>query len=167
MSCEIERYQPIFGLSDVEVEMLKRYMADFAVLRQCCGFHMSKYEVLRLNGCNVTKYMDRPDYPHCEDRNIIAVEHSFASNPLPFHPISPELNWVQPGDCDRLNAQIATGMSFNGRPFQTCDIVGKFSGFDVAKDRKRTLKIKRTKRLKEVQAEPPPTVLPPSSQFVR
>ena len=61
-ACEIERYIPIFDLSDDDVTSLKQHMHDFEILRQCCRMQMSKYEMLRLIGCDVTKYMGQSDY---------------------------------------------------------------------------------------------------------
>ena len=60
-ACEIERYIPIFDLSDDDVTSLKQHMHDFEILRQCCGLQMSKYEMLRLHGCDVTQYMGQSD----------------------------------------------------------------------------------------------------------
>ena len=81
---------------------------------------MSKYEVLRLNGCDVSQYMDQIDYPHCEKYDLPAVETRFAKDPIPLKEASPKFNWVEPGDCARLNAQVATGLGFNKKPVENC-----------------------------------------------
>ena len=103
-------------------------MHDFEILRQCCGLQMSKYEVLRLNGCDVSQYIYQPDYPHCESHDLTTIEASFANSPIPFHVNSPEYNWEKPGDCARFNAEVSLGKGFNGRSFDSCEITGKFVG---------------------------------------
>mmetsp|Transcript_15754 Transcript_15754/g.35453 ORF Transcript_15754/g.35453 Transcript_15754/m.35453 type:complete len:752 (-) Transcript_15754:371-2626(-) len=126
--CEIDRYQPLFGLTNEEVKSLKLHMDLYSSLRQCCGEQMSKYETLRLNGCDVSMYMDRSDYPKCEDKDLEKIELQFAASPIPFKPNNPEINWSKPGDCDRFNKVIASGRGFNGRDVSSCEIDGKFAG---------------------------------------
>jgi hypothetical protein len=89
---------------------------------------MSKYEVLRLNGCDVTKYLEQPDYPHCEDYDLPSVELSFAKSPISFETNNKDFNWATPGDCARLNTEVANGKGFNGRPLEGCELSGKFAG---------------------------------------
>ena len=127
-SCEIARYKTLFDLDDKEVEALQQRMHDFQVIRQCCGLQMSKYEVLRLNGCNVTEYVDKPYYPRCERQNLTAVESRFANSIIPYHANNPDYNWAKPGDCARFNAEIAKGKGFNGRALDSCEIHGKVAG---------------------------------------
>ena len=83
---------------------------------------MSKYEVLRLNGCNVSKYVDLPNYPHCDDHDVYSVELRFAKSLIPFAALNTGLNWATPGDCARLNAEVAKGKRFNGQPLMSCDL---------------------------------------------
>ena len=87
-----------------------------------CGLQMSKYEMLRLNGCNISEYIDRPDYPHCENYDLPVVEMHFAKSPIPFDTVSTQFNWAAPGDCARFNAEVANGKAMNGRPLESCDL---------------------------------------------
>mmetsp|Transcript_4109 Transcript_4109/g.5555 ORF Transcript_4109/g.5555 Transcript_4109/m.5555 type:complete len:1031 (-) Transcript_4109:239-3331(-) len=127
-ACEIDQYRSLFDLTDEDVATLKKHMQDYEILRQCCGFQMSKYEVLRLNGCDVSEYTEQPDYPHCERHDLSSVEMSFANSPISFETTNPEFNWAAPGDCARLNAEVATGKGFNGRRLDGCKLNGKFAG---------------------------------------
>eukprot|EP00588_Corethron_pennatum_P007133 CAMPEP_0194298274 /NCGR_PEP_ID=MMETSP0169-20130528/60074_1 /TAXON_ID=218684 /ORGANISM="Corethron pennatum, Strain L29A3" /LENGTH=389 /DNA_ID=CAMNT_0039048241 /DNA_START=481 /DNA_END=1647 /DNA_ORIENTATION=- len=124
---EIERYRPIFGLTTDEVNTLKEYMGDYEKIRQCCGMQMSKYEVLRLNGCDISKFIDEPDYPMCEKNDMPKIERRFHANPIPYEETS-EKNWAKPGDCARFNLEISSGKGFNGRQFDKCEINGMFAG---------------------------------------
>ena len=89
---------------------------------------MSKYEVLRLNGCNISAYIELPGYPHCESHDLPLVEMRFAENPISFETINDKLNWAAPGDCARLNAEVAKGKGFNGRPLESCELNGRIVG---------------------------------------
>eukprot|EP00587_Corethron_hystrix_P001095 CAMPEP_0113318756 /NCGR_PEP_ID=MMETSP0010_2-20120614/13207_1 /TAXON_ID=216773 ORGANISM="Corethron hystrix, Strain 308" /NCGR_SAMPLE_ID=MMETSP0010_2 /ASSEMBLY_ACC=CAM_ASM_000155 /LENGTH=948 /DNA_ID=CAMNT_0000176141 /DNA_START=59 /DNA_END=2902 /DNA_ORIENTATION=- /assembly_acc=CAM_ASM_000155 len=127
--CEIDRYKSMFQLSEKDVELLMEHMDLYSSLRMCCGEQMSKYEILRLNGCNVTQYVELPDYPHCEDKDLEDIEVKFAGSPIPFHANNPEVNWARPGDCARFSEEIASGKGFNGRTLTSCEIYGKFAGY--------------------------------------
>lgn len=63
--CEIDRYQSFFGLSTNEVNTLKEYMGLYEKIRQCCGMQISKYEILRLNGCKMDEYIDKVNVKRC------------------------------------------------------------------------------------------------------
>jgi hypothetical protein len=122
-TCEIKHYIPFFQLSPDEISELERHMTLFGILRQCCGLQMSKYEMLRLHGCNVTKYVDRPEYPHCErySHNMSDIETAFKNSPIPYEGNSPKFNWARPGDCQRFQNEIVSeGLGFNGGPFPGC-----------------------------------------------
>ncbi len=82
---------------------------------------MSKYEVLRLNGCDISEYIERPDYPNCESHDLPSVEMSFAKSSIPFE-TNIQYNWAAPGDCARLNAEVANGKGFNGWPLENCQL---------------------------------------------
>ena len=103
---------------------LKSHMKSFGIIRRCCGLQMSKYEMQRLHGCNVTKYMGRTSYPRCEQyspEEMRAIEEALASSPVPFRFASPEYNWEKPGDCARFKDEIVfKGKGFNGKPFVGC-----------------------------------------------
>lgn len=122
--CEVDHYQALFHLSNQEVSQLKEHMKIFGILRQCCGLQMSKYEMHRLHGCDIHKYLDRPSYPNCEqysEKQLQAMEETFATGPVPFRVKSPEYNWAKPGDCARFKDDIITnGKGFNGEPFLGC-----------------------------------------------
>ena len=121
--CEIDSYVPIFDLTSNDVRLLRSYISDFSIIRRCCGMQMSKYEVLRLNGCQMSKYAYNVDYPKCEQYNLTEVEHHFASNPIPFTPLYTEYNWAKPGDCSRFQAMIKEGRGFNGEPVTKCTLL--------------------------------------------
>uniref|UniRef100_A0A7S1UTK2 Uncharacterized protein n=1 Tax=Grammatophora oceanica TaxID=210454 RepID=A0A7S1UTK2_9STRA len=114
--CEVDKYQPIFGLTDEEVETLKTYMHLFEQLRLCCAAQMSRYNIMRLNGCNMTEYLDEPDYPHCEDMDLEKVEKEFSELPLFRDGVShsSEYTWGKPGDCAKSEAKMK-GTTFNYR----------------------------------------------------
>jgi len=126
--CEIENYQPLFGLTTNEVQILKEYMSLFEKIRQCCGMQMSKYEIMRLNGCDMKKHVEKPDYPMCEQYDFTDIERKFEANPIPYHEKNPELLWAKPGDCARFNSEISSGKGFNGSIFDGCYIDGRFAG---------------------------------------
>ena len=82
--CEIERYyKPIFNLTDEEVKLLEDYMSNYQILRRCCGMQMSKYNRLRLHGCDVTEYKNdvsgKHRYPWCENHDFEKIENEFMS----------------------------------------------------------------------------------------
>jgi len=133
--CEIENYQPVFGLTTHEVQILKEYMSLFEKIRQCCGMQMSKYEIMRLNGCDMKKHVIKPDYPMCEQYDFTDIELKFQANPIPYNEKNPELLWSKPGDCARFNSEISSGKGFNGGIFDGCYINGKFAGKPVAEKR--------------------------------
>lgn len=115
--CEIEQYREIFGLSYDDVAKLKAHMQAFEKLRRCCGFQMSKYEMARLNGCNITQEMkQRPSYPNC-DMDKSAMERDMANSPLGIRNDNPESLWSQPGDCAKFDALIRQGIRGRGRRY--------------------------------------------------
>lgn len=124
LECEIDRYQPFFQLSPLEIVQLKSHMNSFGIIRRCCGLQMSKYEMQRLHGCNVTMYRNRSSYPNCEQystEEMRATEDALAESPVPFRFASPEYNWEKPGDCARFKDEIVmNGKGFNGKPFVGC-----------------------------------------------
>ena len=79
--CEVDNYKNIFNLSDEEVQHVKDYMSKYEIIRRCCGMQMSKYEVKRLNGCNMQKYRQLPEYPNCEQHNKTDIELQYVNNP--------------------------------------------------------------------------------------
>ncbi|CAJ1941179.1 unnamed protein product [Cylindrotheca closterium] len=123
--CEVDQYQPLFQLSDTEVSQIKEHMKIFGIIRQCCGLQMSQYEMQRLHGCDMTKYLDRSSYPNCEQHSadeMRAMEDAFAASPIPFRVSSPEYNWAKPGDCARFRGEIVVnGKGFNGKVFLGCE----------------------------------------------
>lgn len=123
--CEIDSYVPIFGLTPNDVRLLRSYISDFSIIRRCCGMQMSKYEVLRLNGCKMSKYAYNIDYPKCEQYNLTEIEHHFANNPIPFIPLYTEYNWAKPGDCLRFQEIIKEGKGFNGQEVSSCELPQK------------------------------------------
>lgn len=123
--CEIDYYQPIFGLSDEELTTIKQHMSLYEKLRQCCGLQMSKFERLRLHGCSVTRYQSHPDYPWCENNNMSAVELMYQADPIPNLLEKQAFSWKGVGTCDRTKAQVRSGKDFNGAKFQGCDSFAK------------------------------------------
>lgn len=121
--CEVEKYQQLFNLTSAEVEDVKEYMHYFERLRQCCGLQMSKFNRLRLHGCNVSQYHSLPSYPNCEAENLTLVEHSFNAHLLRNYSRTNgyQFNWANPGDCARFDAVIISGKDFNGMPFEGCE----------------------------------------------
>lgn len=115
--CEVDHYQPIFGLSDEEVSTLKNYMMLYENIRQCCGLQMSQYNRLRLHGCDMTPYESHPHNPHCEMHNMTDIELEFDSLPIYYKAIRPDFNWAQPGDCVKFDQMLLNGKDFNGKSF--------------------------------------------------
>ena len=121
--CEIKEYKPFFGLSDEEVKQLENHMQLFTIIRQCCGLQMSKYEVLRLNGCDVSSYVDKPDYPHCERHDLDKTEQEFAASRIPYIVNNPKFNWAKPGDCKRFREKTEKKkLGFNGKAVTSCKL---------------------------------------------
>jgi hypothetical protein len=124
--CTIDSYKHIFDLSDDEIVFLKQYMSKYEILRRCCGFQMSKYERLRLHGCNVTEYQIAPNsvhnYPWCENYDLQKIEIAFTNNSKGIQYHSGEnirkVNWNKPGDCTYFENEIRyNNKDFNGRPW--------------------------------------------------
>ena len=69
---------------------------------------MSKYQVLNLRGCNMTRHLDKPGYPHCDQYNLSAVEEEFDRSPVPHYEDEPHMNWAKPGDCEKFNKHYQT-----------------------------------------------------------
>ena len=121
--CEIKEYKPFFDLSDEEVKQLEKHMQLFTIIRQCCGLQMSKYEVLRLNGCDVSSHVDKPDYPHCERHDLDKAEQDFAASRIPYIVNHPQYNWAKPGDCKRFREKTEKKkLGFNGRKVNSCKL---------------------------------------------
>ena len=107
--CEVDYYRPLFNLTNEDITILKEYMMYYQILRQCCGFQMSKYNLYRIHNCNVTKYKELPEYPNCESHNITFVETQFAYHqPIPYMSLNPKLLWNVPGDCEKYDTEIVT-----------------------------------------------------------
>eukprot|EP00588_Corethron_pennatum_P004042 CAMPEP_0194293814 /NCGR_PEP_ID=MMETSP0169-20130528/48728_1 /TAXON_ID=218684 /ORGANISM="Corethron pennatum, Strain L29A3" /LENGTH=405 /DNA_ID=CAMNT_0039042465 /DNA_START=89 /DNA_END=1302 /DNA_ORIENTATION=+ len=104
-------------------------MTRFEKIRQCCGMQMSKYEILRLNGCEMSKYIERSDYPKCEMYNLSKIENEFEGMPIPYTENNSDLHWTKSGDCARFVSEISSGKGFNGNPFEGCFIKGRFAGY--------------------------------------
>lgn len=121
-TCEIRKYAPFFQLTADEVSQMENHMTLFGIIRQCCGFQMSKYEMQRLHGCNMTNYINRPEYPYCEQHhNMSAIETAFHNSPIPYVSNNPRMNWALPGDCQRFRNEIKSrGIGFNRKPFRGC-----------------------------------------------
>ena len=119
--CEVDHYRHIFGLTDQEITIIKEYLRSFEQIRRCCGLQMSKYEVARLNGCDMTELSKRPDYPHCELIDKQQAEQELLKSPI-IHRSQDIYNWKEPGDCAKSDEIVKSGHGFNNRDF------------DVAKD---------------------------------
>lgn len=129
--CEVDSYKGLFNLSDADVKNVKDYLSAFEVLRLCCGMQMSRWERMRLHGCNVTKEEKaRPGYPNCESLNKTEFELLMASEPggIKYIGMHPMFNWNQVGDCKRFDKMIIEGKDFNGLKFKSCDRLRR-SGF--------------------------------------
>lgn len=117
-SCEIETYyKPLFDLSRNEIEILRDFTAKYSIVRQCCGNQMSKYNLLRLHGCNISEYQnnDNYSYPWCENYDLPEIEQSFAIL-LKTHGLQkPEWTsgWQKPGDCAASEEKVRGGSDFN------------------------------------------------------
>lgn len=113
--CEIDKYQPIFGLTDQELELIKEYMSAYEKIRQCCGFQMSHAERLRLKGCPERSVNKLPN-PHCEliDKHQAEQDVVSFSHIIEHRASTPDDNWQQPGDCDRFDRMIAIGYTRKG-----------------------------------------------------
>jgi len=117
-SCQIETYyKPLFDLSGKEVEILRDYTAKFSILRQCCGRQMSKYNRLRLHGCDVSEFQNNAEhnYPWCENHNLPKIEELFITllrnNGL--RPPPRLSGWSKPGDCVKGDDLIRAGADFS------------------------------------------------------
>ena len=124
--CEVDRYKDIFNLTNVEVSHLRDYMSKYQIIRRCCGFQMSKYEMARLHGCDVQEYVGDASYPDCEIYNKTLVELQFAhhSSGKGYNSFS-SYNWESVGDCARIDNDIVeNGKWFNESPFRGCQAHG-------------------------------------------
>lgn len=125
-TCEVKKYSLFFNLTDHEITKLEKHMKLYGILRQCCGLQMSKFEMLRLHGCDVSEYANTHGYPHCERYNLDEIESNFAASPVPYKATDPEYNWAKPGDCKRFSDEIlAEKKGFNGKPFEGCQVPTK------------------------------------------
>ena len=127
--CEITNYQKFFDLTSDEITILEHHMSLFTIIRQCCGRQMSDYEVMRLNGCNMSMYYNNPSKPNyeppdCQSHNITQVEYDFQASPIPYL----HKHWSKPGDCQLSRDIAATGKGFNGMDFTSCDEYYKRKG---------------------------------------
>mmetsp|Transcript_32112 Transcript_32112/g.39398 ORF Transcript_32112/g.39398 Transcript_32112/m.39398 type:complete len:548 (+) Transcript_32112:418-2061(+) len=121
-SCEAGHYADVFNLTSDDVSVLTEHMTLYSTLRQCCGYQMSKYEVLRLNGCDVSRYQNLSDYPRCEqyNNNFTAIENRFISSGIPYSTLSYPYDWSAPGDCAASRASVASGRGFNNWTVHDC-----------------------------------------------
>ena len=114
-SCEVEKYRCLFNMTNVEVTFLQEVMEMWGILRRCCGFQMSKYERLRLHGCDIKRFQNLPDYPNCEQYNLTKIEEKFLS-----FPHTHMNNRDGYDNCEVSRTEIVQGKDFNGAPFQSC-----------------------------------------------
>ena len=124
--CEVDRYKYIFNLTNSDVSHLRDYMSKYQIIRRCCGFQMSKYEMARLHGCDVQEYIGDASYPDCEIFNKTSVELHFAHHPsgIRYSSLS-SYNWKNVGDCARVdNDLVENGKWFNESPFRGCQAHG-------------------------------------------
>ncbi|GFH44595.1 hypothetical protein CTEN210_01069 [Chaetoceros tenuissimus] len=122
--CEVDNYKDIFNMTNGEVKRVKEYMKTYEIIRKCCGLQMSKWEMKRLHGCNITEAdKKRPDYPHCELIDKQEVELKLAGNVggIPHHAQDDQFNWKWVGDCKKFDDRIIAGKGFNGGKFKGCD----------------------------------------------
>lgn len=117
-SCQIEAYyKSLFDLSGKEVEIILDYTEKYSILRRCCGRQMSKYNRLRLHGCDVSEYQNNKaeyKYPWCENHDLPEIELSFA-NLIKDHGLRPpkkRSGWTKPGDCAESDESIRGGKNF-------------------------------------------------------
>jgi hypothetical protein len=127
--CEIDyHYKDIFDLSPTEINILKQYMSKYQLIRQCCGLQMSKYNRLRLHGCDVTEYQNNPtkhSYPWCENHNMNEIETEFDTllkeNNMIYRSVDGDddskWTWMKLGDCIKFDEKIKSGIDFNGARF--------------------------------------------------
>jgi len=120
-SCQIETYyKSLFDLSGKEVEILLDYTEKYSILRRCCGRQMSKYNRLRLHGCDVSEYQIKKaehEYPWCEIHDLPEIELSFAKL-IEDHGLRPpekSSGWTKPGDCAESEESIQGGDEFRGK----------------------------------------------------
>ena len=129
--CEVDFYVNIFGLSQTEVYQLRQYLRYWSIIRQCCGFQQSLQKRKSLHGCgNDSSFLEQGslDYHDCFTRNISAVEnaftHSFLFRKVPPDALAPlehrDLHWQAPGDCERIDAEIRSGLDFNKANMTSC-----------------------------------------------
>mmetsp|Transcript_45937 Transcript_45937/g.53745 ORF Transcript_45937/g.53745 Transcript_45937/m.53745 type:complete len:326 (-) Transcript_45937:91-1068(-) len=114
--CEVDAYKGIFNLTDTEIQRVKDYMATYESIRQCCGLQMSRWERMRLHGCNITEEdRARPDYVQCENLNKTEVELKMASNPggIKYNGMHPKSNWMKVGDCAEFDRKVVMGSGFS------------------------------------------------------
>lgn len=122
--CEVDAYAEIFNLTDTELRHVKDYIGSFETIRQCCGLQMSKWEQMRLAGCNITEEEKlSPAYPHCEDRNKTKAELILASRPggITYVGLHERFNWMKIGDCKKFDEMTIDGAGFNGKRFQVTE----------------------------------------------
>jgi len=115
--CEVDRYQPIFGLTDDEVYLLKLRMSLFEKLRLCCGLQMSRIRMLQLHGCNTTALEGQHPggAPQCDDIEKVEARFEQVRALIPYHVENGDKVWSRPGDCAKFDAQIVAGAGFNGK----------------------------------------------------
>lgn len=115
--CEVDRYRRIFGLTDSDISTIKEYLRAFEKVRRCCGLQMSKYEVARLNGCDMTELSQRPGYPRCESIDKQQAEQDLMKSPIPHRSQRDKFNWQKPGDCAKFDKIVKSGHGMNNRDF--------------------------------------------------
>mmetsp|Transcript_10442 Transcript_10442/g.11188 ORF Transcript_10442/g.11188 Transcript_10442/m.11188 type:complete len:204 (+) Transcript_10442:3-614(+) len=167
--CEIRKYyQPIFDLSKKEVQILENYMSKYQLLRKCCGTQMSKYNRLRLHGCNVTQYQHDKQhiYPWCENHNMTQIEMEFElllkENGLQYRSVSGDEGTGyggtggdggrKVGECQKVDEKIRQGIDFNGAIFDgNCSL----NSVDTTQTDffKRTGKARQEKKKKEKETQ--------------
>jgi hypothetical protein len=117
--CEVDNYAPYFDLSEEDVRHIKYFLSKYEIIRRCCGLQMSKYEMMRLQNCDMTPYRALPDYPNCEQYNKTEIELELVENPggIMFKAFNnPEYDWDELGDCKYFDDLIVKeGLGFNGK----------------------------------------------------
>ena len=76
--------------------------------------------MLRLNGCNITEYLDQKAYPHCEQYNLTDIEIQYDASPIPKAPHDKHV-WGKIGDCSKFRSLMTSGHGLNGHKFRGCD----------------------------------------------
>ena len=96
-------------------------MSYYSDLRKCCGYQMSKYNFIRIHGCdNLNEIIEQHSnvYPYCENKNIAHIEQQMSNHLIPHAKLidsrHKHLLWTQEGDCSKFeNEMLEKGYGFN------------------------------------------------------